>query len=44
MWHERFDLMDNAQLNFEDITGFYKENIFKIRWRNLKPVLWLNPN
>ena len=33
MWQERFDLMDNVQLNFEDITGFYKEIIFKIRWR-----------
>ena len=34
MWHERLDFVDNVQLNFEDITGFYKEIIFKIRWSN----------
>ena len=32
MRDERFDLLDNAQLNFEDITGFSGRIIFKIRW------------
>jgi hypothetical protein len=33
MRDERFDLMDNAQLNFEDITGFSGRSIFNICWR-----------
>ena len=33
MRDERFDLMDNAQLNFEDITGFSGKSIINISWR-----------
>lgn len=36
MWHERFDLIDNFQLNFEYITGFSKRSIFNICWSNSK--------
>ena len=36
MRDKRFDLMDNAQLNFEDITGFSERSIFNIRWSNME--------
>jgi len=32
MRDERFDLMDNAQLSFEDITGFSGRSIININW------------
>ena len=40
LWHERLDLLDNVQLNFEYITGFFKRSSFKIgdSW-NLAKVL-----
>jgi hypothetical protein len=32
MRDERFVLMDNAQLNLENITGFPRRSIFNISW------------
>ena len=31
--HEGVDVLEESQKTIEYITGFYKENIFKIRWR-----------
>jgi len=31
--HEGVDVLEEGQKTIEYITGFYKENIFKIRWR-----------
>ena len=42
MRDERFDLMDDAQLNFEDITGFSGRSIINISWskRNSQLVIF----